>query len=241
MIHNFSAIATELGAHDQELARFVNASAAVFRRFANQNENLGRDDRAAARGAALGQHSSGKIDAARQRRPRADLHQAAPDRSQALGPALEAAAAVLREHGAGDPGPAAPVHRARRSRRPRAARPATRDSPKSTPDLDKFTEVLNALFDELAYDPPGKGVGKERLPLLPAVGGAQHQLDGRAAGRRSGRCGEAWSCHRAAASCRPAGAALPRRASRVTRRSSTLLSLLNGAAAPGCLRSGGVQ
>jgi phospholipid/cholesterol/gamma-HCH transport system substrate-binding protein len=31
---------------------------------------------------------------------------------------------------------------------------------KSTPDLVKFTEVFNALFNELAYDPPGKGKGK---------------------------------------------------------------------------------
>jgi phospholipid/cholesterol/gamma-HCH transport system substrate-binding protein len=38
-------------------------------------------------------------------------------------------------------------------------RPA-RDLAKATPNLTKFTEVFNALFNELAYDPPGKGVGK---------------------------------------------------------------------------------
>ena len=41
VISNFSKIATTLGEHDQQLARFVNASSSVFGRFANQNQNLG--------------------------------------------------------------------------------------------------------------------------------------------------------------------------------------------------------
>jgi phospholipid/cholesterol/gamma-HCH transport system substrate-binding protein len=34
--------------------------------------------------------------------------------------------------------------------------PTARDLAKATPNLTKFTEVFNALFNELAYDPPGK-------------------------------------------------------------------------------------
>ena len=40
VISNFSDLVTTLGAHDRQTARFVSASSAVFRRFANQNENV---------------------------------------------------------------------------------------------------------------------------------------------------------------------------------------------------------
>ena len=42
----------------------------------------------------------------------------------------------------------------------RELRPPAKALAKSTPNLVKFTEVFNALFNELAYDPPGKGKGK---------------------------------------------------------------------------------
>jgi len=43
----------------------------------------------------------------------------------------------------------------------RELEPPARDLSRATPDLRRFWDVLNALFDEMAYDPPGKGLGKE--------------------------------------------------------------------------------
>ena len=48
LMTNLSLLADELGTNDDQLRTFVRQSAAVFRRFADQNENLGDDDRAAA-------------------------------------------------------------------------------------------------------------------------------------------------------------------------------------------------
>src|SRR4051795_4986354 len=42
LVGNLSQLSTELGARNQDIARFVRSSAAVFRRFANQNANLER-------------------------------------------------------------------------------------------------------------------------------------------------------------------------------------------------------
>ena len=53
-------------------------------------------------------------------------------------------------------------------------RPA-RDLAKVTPNLITFTEVFNALFNELAYDPPGEGKGKE--PYLFYLPWANHNTN----------------------------------------------------------------
>lgn len=158
VIHNFSAIMTEIGAHDRQLARFVGGSAAVFRRFANQNQNL----------AATVDLLPGALQSANTALAKVDrLGQSMESTftnlrptARALGPTLR----KLRPFSA----QTAPVIRDQlrpftREVRPiaRELRPASRDLSKALPDFMKFTEVFNALFNELAYDPPGKGKGKE--------------------------------------------------------------------------------
>jgi phospholipid/cholesterol/gamma-HCH transport system substrate-binding protein len=43
----------------------------------------------------------------------------------------------------------------------RELRPPARELADSMPELTKTWRVLNAVFDEMAYDPPGSGRGKE--------------------------------------------------------------------------------
>jgi phospholipid/cholesterol/gamma-HCH transport system substrate-binding protein len=158
VIHNFSAIMSELGAHDREIARFVGGSAAVFRRFAHQNANLAETIDLLPAALRSGNTALAKIDPLGRSMEKTfgDLRPTA----RALGPTLRAlrpfserTAPVLRDQ----------LRPFTREVQPIAAelRPPARDLAKSTPNLMKFTEVFNALFNELAYDPPGKGKGKE--------------------------------------------------------------------------------
>jgi phospholipid/cholesterol/gamma-HCH transport system substrate-binding protein len=158
VIHNFSAILSELGAHDRELARFVGGSAAVFRRLANQNENLAETVELLPGALKSGNTALAKIDRLGQAMERSfgDLRPTA----RALGPTLRQlrpfftrTAPVLRDQ----------LRPFTREVRPIAAelRPASRDLAKAVPDVASFMEVFNALLNELAYDPPGTGEGKD--------------------------------------------------------------------------------
>jgi phospholipid/cholesterol/gamma-HCH transport system substrate-binding protein len=158
VMSNFSKLVSELGAHDAELARFVSGSEAVFRRFANQNENLAEtiellpgaldsSNRALQRIDRLGQVMETSF---AQLRPTA----------RALGPTLRQLRPFFRET----------VPPIRDQLRPfsreaqpiaRELVPPARDLSRSMPGLRKFWNVLNALFDEMAYDPPGEGLGRE--------------------------------------------------------------------------------
>jgi phospholipid/cholesterol/gamma-HCH transport system substrate-binding protein len=155
--HNLSAIVSELGAHDQQLARFVGSSASVFRRFANQNDNLAETARLLPGALRTGNTALAKIDRLGQalEQTLGDLRPTA----RALGPTLR----QLRPFAA----TTTPVLRDQlrpfaREVQPIVAelRPPARDLAKAVPDLVDFTEVFNALLNELAYDPPGEGKGK---------------------------------------------------------------------------------
>jgi phospholipid/cholesterol/gamma-HCH transport system substrate-binding protein len=157
VIHNFSAIMSELGAHDRELARFVGGSAAVFRRLANQNENLAETVDLLPAALRSSNTALAKID--RLGRSMESTFSSLRPTARALGPTLRKlrpfstrTTPVLRDQ----------LRPFTREVQPIAAelRPAARDLAKSTPNLMKFTEVFNALFNELAYDPPGEGKGK---------------------------------------------------------------------------------
>jgi phospholipid/cholesterol/gamma-HCH transport system substrate-binding protein len=157
VIHNFSAIVSELGAHDRELARFVGANAAVFRRFANQNENLSETIELLPAALQSGNTAFAKID--KLGRSMESTFTNLRPTARALGPSLRQLRPFFAK--------TAPV--LQKQLRPfteevqpiaRELRPPANALAKSTPDLVKFTEVFNALFNELAYDPPGKGKGK---------------------------------------------------------------------------------
>jgi phospholipid/cholesterol/gamma-HCH transport system substrate-binding protein len=158
VMSNFSKLVRELGAHDDELARFVSGSNAVFRRFANQNENLAEtiellpgaldsSNRALRRIDRLGQTMETSF---RQLRPAAS----------ALGPTLRQLRPFFRET---VPPIRDQLRPFTREVQPIAAelRAPARDLSRTMPSLRRFWGVLNALFDEMAYDPPGKGLGKE--------------------------------------------------------------------------------
>jgi phospholipid/cholesterol/gamma-HCH transport system substrate-binding protein len=158
VMSNFSKLMTELGKHDTELARFVSGNAAVFRRFANQNENLAKtiellpgalrsSNRALGRIHALGDEMETSF---------AELRPAA----RSLGPTLRALRPFFRDT-------VAPIRDELRpfavEARPvaRELRPPARELSRAMPELRRFWGVLNAVFDEMAYDPPGSGLGKE--------------------------------------------------------------------------------
>lgn len=156
VMHNFSAIMDEIGAHDRELARFVGGNAEVFRRFANQNENIAETVELLPAALRSSNTALAKIDrlGGSMESTFTNLLPTAHD----LGPALEQmrpffrrTAPVLRKQLRPFTTEVQPI--ARELRRP------ARDLAVATPNLTKFTEVFNALFNELAYDPPGKENG----------------------------------------------------------------------------------
>jgi phospholipid/cholesterol/gamma-HCH transport system substrate-binding protein len=150
--HNFSLIMSEIGAHDRELARFVGANAAVFRRFANQNENLAETVELFPEALRSSNTALAKIDGLG-RSMESTFTNLLPT-ARNLGPALKQmqpffsrTTPVIRNQLRPFTTEVQPI--ARELRRP------ARDLAKATPNLTKFTEVFNALFNELAYDPPG--------------------------------------------------------------------------------------
>jgi phospholipid/cholesterol/gamma-HCH transport system substrate-binding protein len=156
--HNFSAIMTEIGAHDRELARFVGANTAVFRRFANQNENVAETVELLPEALRASNTALAKIDTLGQTM-QSTFGNLLPT-ARNLGPALKQMQPFFRETTAPIRDQLRPFAEevqpiARELRRP------ARDIAKATPNLTKFTEVFNSLFNELAYDPPGSGKGKE--------------------------------------------------------------------------------
>ncbi len=157
VIHNFSAIVSEIGAHDRELARFVGGNAAVFRRFANQNENLSETIELLPGALQSGNTAFAKID--KLGRSMESTFTNLRPTARALGPSLKQLRPFFAK--------TAPVIQKQLRPFTEEVQPIARElrSPakalaKSTPNLVKFTEVFNALFNELAYDPPGKGKGK---------------------------------------------------------------------------------
>jgi len=156
VIHNFSAIMTELGAHDRELARFVSSNAAVFRRFANQNENVAETIELLPAALRSGNTALAKIDKLGQSMESTFTNLQPTARE--LGPALKQLRPFFAKTAPVIENELRPFTKEVQPIAKELRRPA-RDLAQATPDLMKFTEVFNALFNELAYDPPGKENG----------------------------------------------------------------------------------
>ncbi|NLT05764.1 MAG: hypothetical protein GXY03_05565, partial [Solirubrobacterales bacterium] len=131
-------------------------NAAVFRRFANQNENIAETVELLPAALRSGNTALAKIDGLGQAMESTFTNLQPTARN--LGPALKElrpffadTAPVIRDELRPFTKEVQPI--AKELRRP------ARDLAKATPDLMKFTEVFNALFNELAYDPPGKENG----------------------------------------------------------------------------------
>jgi phospholipid/cholesterol/gamma-HCH transport system substrate-binding protein len=153
VVHNFSLLTDELGKRDESVSDFVASSNAVFAALANQDENLRATLRELPSTLDATQSALGKTDAmARELGP--TLEALRPG-ARALGPSLVQTRPFLRE--------STPVIREELRPFARAAlptvaqlRPALRDLSAATPPLTESFTVLNALFNALAYNPPGK-------------------------------------------------------------------------------------
>jgi phospholipid/cholesterol/gamma-HCH transport system substrate-binding protein len=151
---NLSKLATELGGRDRDLATFVSGSEAVFRRFANQSANLERtvallpgaldsSNRALTKVTTLG---------ATLRTTLSELQPTARSLAPTLRdlrPFFDKTTPVIQNS----------LRPFARAAQPTARKlvPAAHDLAAATPDLKKLTDVLNAIVNELAYDPPGSG------------------------------------------------------------------------------------
>jgi phospholipid/cholesterol/gamma-HCH transport system substrate-binding protein len=158
VIGNLSKLTTTLGEHDRQISRFVNSSSAVFGHLANQNENLASTaellpaalvstNRAFKKIRLLGDTAATAFG---ELRPTA----------RALGPTLKRSEPFFRKTVAPFRDQLRPFSREVRPTA-HALVPALGDFADSMPQLTKLTGVLNAVVNELAYDPAGKGIGKE--------------------------------------------------------------------------------
>lgn len=155
-IHNFRLLSEALGDTDTQIGQFVDSSNRVFRSFANQQENL----RATLRllPTALGKTG----DALQKSETLAEqlgptLGELRPT-ARGLAPALQGFQQLATD--------TTPVFRDQL--RPfvetatpavKALRPAASDLSKTLPGLTDSLDVLNTLFNTIAYNPPGKEEG----------------------------------------------------------------------------------
>lgn len=154
LVGNLSQLATELGARDQDIVRFVRGSSAVFRRFASQSaalqrsvallpSTLQRTNRALAKVGTLGTTlgaTSTQLDPA----------------ARALGPALRQAAPFFRKTTPAFRNQIRPFA-VRAQAETRLLRQPTTQLSAATPKLKTLSDVLDAIVNELAYKSPGTG------------------------------------------------------------------------------------
>jgi len=155
-VHNFSLLSQELGRKDADITRLVESSNVVFRAFAAQDAKLRESlsllpSTLAATNTALAKTNKlGKVLGP-------TLGALLPG-ARALGPSLVATRPFLRK--------TTPV--IKNQLRPFAVdaqptikllRPASADLAKATPKLTTSLDVVNQLFNELAYNPPGSAEG----------------------------------------------------------------------------------
>ncbi|MFL5844495.1 MAG: MlaD family protein [Solirubrobacteraceae bacterium] len=158
LMGNLSKIATELGHRDTDLARFVTGSEGVFRRFARQNDRLDEMIQLLPPSLASSNRALSKVDVlgrtleqtTRELDPTA---RALAPAQRALRPFARTTTPILRDS----------LRPFARAAIPTAKLlvPAARDFAAATPNLGVLADVLNSIMDELAYDPPGKGVGEQ--------------------------------------------------------------------------------
>jgi phospholipid/cholesterol/gamma-HCH transport system substrate-binding protein len=156
VMHNFSLLAEELGAKDDEIAEFVENSEAVFATLAGSDQDLRATLRELPSALTATRSALGKSEAlARELQPSLTALRPA---ARALGPALRQTRPFLRQ--------STPIIRDKvrplvRAANPLVAelRPTMRDLAAAAPDLTQSLDQLNYIFDLLAYNPPGEEEG----------------------------------------------------------------------------------
>jgi phospholipid/cholesterol/gamma-HCH transport system substrate-binding protein len=151
-IHNFSLLSQALGNKDQQLARLVDSSNAVFRAFADQDQRL-RETLSLLPG-TLQATNTGLAKANRLGKALGPTLGALRPAARALGPSLRQTRPFLRT--------TTPVIRDQLRPFARDAlptvkllRPAAHSLAQATPQLTTALKVVNELFNELTYNPPG--------------------------------------------------------------------------------------
>lgn len=152
LVGNLSKLATELGARNQDIARFVTGNAAVFKRFADQTSNLQRT-------VELLPSSLQSTNAALAKADRLGrvLHAASTNldpTARSLEPAFRDLVPFFEKT---TPAFRNSIRPFTREARPttRLLIPATGQLSDATPHLTKLTGVLNSIVNELAYKSPG--------------------------------------------------------------------------------------
>jgi phospholipid/cholesterol/gamma-HCH transport system substrate-binding protein len=151
-IHNFSLLSQALGSKDNQISRLVDSSNAVFRAFADQDQRL-RETLSLLPG-TLQATNVGLAKANRLGKVLGPTLGALRPGARALGPSLVQTRPFLRK--------TTPVIRDQLRPFARDAlptvkllRPAVRSIADATPKLTTAFKVINVLFNELAYNPPG--------------------------------------------------------------------------------------
>jgi phospholipid/cholesterol/gamma-HCH transport system substrate-binding protein len=158
VIHNFSALSQALAGKDKQLATLVDASNAAFGAFAAQDANLRRSLQLLPGALSDTKTALDKTNTfASQLGP---TLQALRPGARALGPSLKATQPFLRKT---TPIIANQLRPFTKDALPtvKVLRPAANDLAAATPDLTTSLKVVNVLLNELAYNPPGNGVGQE--------------------------------------------------------------------------------
>jgi len=151
-VHNFSLLVDELGGKDDQLARFVDSSNAVFAVLADQDANLSATVEELPSALTATQSALAKTDVlAEELGP--TLEALRPG-ARALGPALVQTRPFLRETTPVIEDEIRPFVRASRPA-VKQLRPALRDLSAVQPDLVKTFGVLNRLLNTLAFNPAG--------------------------------------------------------------------------------------
>jgi phospholipid/cholesterol/gamma-HCH transport system substrate-binding protein len=152
VVHNFQLLSTALSQRDDDLASWVQSSNAVFARFAAQDSNIQASLRELPPTLQVTQRALGK--ATTLARTLGTSLQSLRPFARHLGPTLVAIRPFLRQ--------STPIIRDQlrpftRQALPvvRDLRPAITDLSALTPDLNTVARVVNYLFNELAYNPPG--------------------------------------------------------------------------------------
>jgi phospholipid/cholesterol/gamma-HCH transport system substrate-binding protein len=151
-IHNFSLLSQALGSKDKELARLVDSSNVVFRAFADQDQRL--RETLSLLPSTLQATNTGLAKANRLGKTLGPTLGALRPGARALGPSLKATRPFVEK--------TTPVIRDQLRPFARDAlptvkllRPAARDIAAATPKLTTALKVVNELFNELTYNPPG--------------------------------------------------------------------------------------
>jgi phospholipid/cholesterol/gamma-HCH transport system substrate-binding protein len=155
-IHNFKLLTQSVGEKDDQLAQLIDNSNVVFQAFAREDANLRETLRLLPPTLQTTRTSLTKAgNLARELGPAAT---ALRPFARALGPSLRATRPFLRQ--------STPIIRDQirpfvRASLPtvKVLRPAARNLAQLTPDLTRSFKVLNALFNTLAYNPPGNEEG----------------------------------------------------------------------------------